>query len=172
MRQMTTQVAEIDNSPSRRQFTLAGLLSYMLAVSVYMSMMASAWASLVACGPLWPIFVTVPTAWCVLWWFYRRWRVPQALRALYMGPAIGGVILLFCLIDIIPVTMAMIRSSQESHLQILADTVLKLFFFMLGWFGVGAAFSLPVATAMLLYWMLWPTTDDVMEENRWRLRDP
>jgi hypothetical protein len=62
MPQMTTQVAEIDNSSSRRQFTLTGLLSFMLAVSVYTSMMATAWASLVACGPPWLIFVTVPAA--------------------------------------------------------------------------------------------------------------
>jgi hypothetical protein len=107
----------------------------------------------------------------VLWWLYRRWRVPQALRVLYMGPAIGGVILLLLgLIDIIPVTMAMIRSSQESHLQILANTFLSLFLFMLGWFGADAAFSLPVATAMLLCWMLWSTKDDVMGENPRQLR--
>jgi len=161
---MTTPTVERNPLRPRRQFTLVGLLSFALALSVYFAMMASVWSVIIACdyGPrrVWPVFATIPTAWCVLWWLYQRWQLPWALRIHYAGPVMGMVILLFGLIDIIPITIARIQSSQESNLTILEDTLQKAALVILGWCGVGVALSLPAATVLLLYLTLWPAPSE------------
>lgn len=80
-----------DSSSGRRQFTLAGWHSFLLAGAVYFALLASA-------GPLfrsasrepkwWPTVATTLTAWSVLWFLYHRWHLRQALIVHFFGPMV------------------------------------------------------------------------------------
>jgi hypothetical protein len=148
---------------SRRQFTLAGMLSFVLAVGVYSSMIASV-RPLIGSDydrqpTMWPVFTTILTAWCVLWWLYRKWRLPQALRVHYTGPAIVMVLLImaspFAILEI-----ASSSSPHDSGLMRLLDVLEVAAGVVLYGCGVSTAVSLPVATVMLLYLMLRPAPSE------------
>lgn len=132
----------------RRQFTLAGLLSFFVGASVYVSMMASVLPLLLSREPASRAFranlVTVPTAWLVLWLLYRRWRLRQAIIVHYAGPVM--VTALFMLFGLIPWFLT--RWPYVPYAGELAgDAVILL---LMGC-GLSAAISLPAAVLMLLY---------------------
>jgi hypothetical protein len=148
----------------RRQFSLAGLLSYMLAASVYFSMIASV-RPLITESPRtpmqWPAVATIPTAWFVLWALYRRWRLPHALRVHYAGPVIVLCILLPAAVVVlagwmIQVVMANPVATVPSFLECSWVAAAGL---LIGG-GLSAAVSLPAATAMLLYLCTRPVAAD------------
>jgi hypothetical protein len=148
----------------RRQYTLAGMLSYMLAVGVYTSMLTTVrpvleWDSRPG-TKIWPIFATVATAWCVLSWLYRKWRLPQARKVHYTGPVI---VLALSLMASPFVIMGAIASSPSRGLSLaaLGEYVQVVAFAMFYACGVSATVSLPAATLMLLYLML-PSAEDEM----------
>jgi hypothetical protein len=142
----------------RRQYTLLGMLSYMIAVAVYSSMMASlrplfAWDEY--SHSMWPVFVTIPTAWCVLWWLYRKWHLPQALRVHYVGPVIALVPIA---IGAFTAVVSLLRPT-DTYLSELGNLMAGGAMITLYACGVSAAVSLPSATVMLLYLMLRPASD-------------
>ena len=145
----------------RRQFSLAGLLSYVLAASVYFSMIASVrpllgeWR-----GPMswWPVAATIPTAWCVLWLLYRQWRLPQALRVHYAGPVIMLCFLLPAAVVVLMIWAAELFSVRDPSLTYCLEFAALS---MLIGCGLSTAVSLPAATLMLLYLCTRPAgTDD------------
>jgi hypothetical protein len=134
----------------RRQFTLAGLLSYMLAASVYFAMIASVRPLLVdEGGPRnwWSAAATVPTAWCVLWVLYRLWRLPQALRVHYAGPV---MVLCFLLLAAAFVLFWWVTQLSISNPSLTACLGFSAGGMLIGC-GLSTAVSLPAATLMLLY---------------------
>jgi hypothetical protein len=78
-----------------RQFTLAGLMSFVVAWSAYFSLLAASVSWLQAdlrrgerqFNP-WLAGVTVALLWVLFRWLYRRWGLRQALRVHYAGPLI------------------------------------------------------------------------------------
>jgi hypothetical protein len=164
---MTMPAARSALSP-RRQFTLAGWLSYMLAAGVYFSMLASippliGWGNKIP--TLWPALATIPTAWCVLWWLYRRWRLPDVMKVHYAGPLIALVVLTIVVaIGICIGIAAVVRSPQDLVQQgpgaVLWTTVGTAGVVLYGC-GMSTLISLPAATLMLLYLMLRPAASDV-----------
>jgi hypothetical protein len=161
---MTTQTNLAFQETPRRQFTLAGLLSFMLGASVYCSMITSviAWVpSSSRPGPVWPVVMTVLTAWCVLRWLYRRWRLPQATRVHLVGPVIVIWFLVIAGFVSLCIGLASVaRTPPESFqavLTVLGDALQFAFFMMLYACGASTAVSLPAATLMLLYLMLQPS---------------
>jgi hypothetical protein len=160
-------------STPRRQFTLAGMLSFVLAVGVYCAMLASLrplfsqdyWEF--GRGTFWPNYTTVPTAWCVLWWLYRRWRLPQAQKVHYTGPVIALVLLAVWLFFAIPIgIVSAIRSPPESYLAIVTDALSVIFVAMLYACGVSTVVSFPAATMMLVYLMVQPPSDPLRPAPR------
>jgi hypothetical protein len=156
---MTTQSDTARKQISRRQFTLAGLLSFMLAVGVYCSM-------LVSLRPLFDrdsdrnksellaILVSIPTTWCILLWLYRRWRLPQARNVHLAGPVIA--ISLMLLVGVIGalVYLAGFCFSIKPRPVEFHSIVQGVFAAMMCACGISAIVSLPAATLMLLYLML------------------
>jgi hypothetical protein len=149
----------------RRQFTLAGLLSFMVAVSVYFSMVTSVWTMIAAnrgTPPVWPAFLAVPITWCVLWWLYRRWRLPQAMRVHCIGPKIAiGVLAIIGFFGVCIGLVSAVKSPWESFFAIPMILLAASWTVVAGvLYGccISAAVSLPAATFMLLYLMLRPTT--------------
>ncbi len=134
----------------RRQFTLAGLLSYMLAASVYFSMFASL-PSLRAVElerqRWWPAAAAVVIAWCVLCVLYRLWRLPQAQRVHFAGPLMA-ICLLWLPALILIGSWAAPSSSSQSPMLLCLETAGAL---LLIGCGLSTAVSLPAATLMLLY---------------------
>lgn len=152
----------------RRQFTLAGWLSFMLAVGVYSSMVSSFRTLLERdLGPknVWPVFATIPTAWCALWWLYRRWRLPQAQRVHTIGPLIAKWILTIGVPASICVAIIYAfrwpPPSFSEALQVALGIAVAWVAFLFYACAVSAAVSLPAATVMLLYLMLRPAADEV-----------
>jgi hypothetical protein len=148
---------------SRRQFTIAGMLSYTLAAALYCSTLASVrplvdWDS--RPRTVWLALTTVLTAWCVLWWLYRRWRLSQAIGVHCAGPAITLVFVAVWLLFTIPIGInSAIRSPPESCLAAVSDTCRGPFVVMICVYGVSTAVSLPVATVVLLCLMLSPVPE-------------
>jgi hypothetical protein len=152
----------------RRQFTLAGMLSFVLAVGVYCSMLTSL-RPLVSRdyleydpGPTWPIFTTVPTAWCVLWWLYRRWRLPQALRVHYAAPVVAlGLIAAGLCAGVCVELVSLAHWPPGSDLTIdrdVGNALSTAIVAMIYACGVSTLVSLPAATIMLVYLMLPPAS--------------
>jgi hypothetical protein len=132
----------------------------MVAVSVYFSMMASVWPRLSwdyeSPRPrVWPIVATILTAWCVLWWLYRRWRLPQAMRVHYAG-LIMATMLVVIASPFTVIEIAMSSPSGRSTLTLLGDALQVGAVVLLGGCGLSTAVSLPAASVMLLYLMLRP----------------
>ena len=80
-----------------RQFTLGGLMSFVVGWSAYCSVIATVWSWLESDFSLdeeyrrpsgWLMGVTVAACWIVLWLLYRRWGLRHALRIHYTGPII------------------------------------------------------------------------------------
>jgi hypothetical protein len=160
----------------RRQFTVAGMLSFMLAVGVYCSMLASLRPLLnrnyldSERATFWPIYATVLTAWCVLWWLYRRWRLPQALRVHYAGPLIAVLLVGIGLCLGILFGLFSIAYSRTNSLSMVlrdAEDILKTAFVaMIYACGISTAVSLPAAAVMLVYLMLLPVSDPLCRTPR------
>jgi hypothetical protein len=76
-----------------RQFTLSGLMSFMIGWSAYFSMIGGL-MRLMGDDRSWRrhewllIVCTVAGCWTVLWFLYRRWGLRHALRVHYAGPII------------------------------------------------------------------------------------
>lgn len=159
----------------RRQFTLAGMLSYGLAVGVYCSMLSSLRPLLsreywdFGRGNIGTIYLTVPTAWCVLWWLYRRWRLSQALRVHLAGPVIAIAILGVGLcLGIVCGLFALALSpwgSPRAGLETAGNAFKAVALGMLYACGISSAVSLPAATVMLLYLMLRPANEGEVERR-------
>jgi hypothetical protein len=162
---MTTPIVEQTPPVPRRQFTLAGMLSYMLAVAVYCSMIA-ALRSLVEreFGPsrVWPVYTTIPTAWCVLWWLYRRWRLPLALKIHQAGPVIALGLLGVGFFVGIGIGIAATIGAPPGYDPAILRNVLEAAYVAMMWAcGASTAVSLPAATLMLLYLMLRPASNEM-----------
>ncbi|MEN6493384.1 MAG: hypothetical protein ABFD16_03755 [Thermoguttaceae bacterium] len=87
---MTSQPSN-GRSDDRRQFTLAGWHSFLLAGAVYFALLASVGPLFSATGrepKWWPTVATTLTAWGVLWFLYYRWRLRQALIVHFFGPMV------------------------------------------------------------------------------------
>jgi hypothetical protein len=142
------------------------MLSFTLAVAVYSSMIASAWPLVhrddweFGRAAIWPTCTTIPTAWCLLWWLYRRWRLPHALRVHRTGPVIalwliaaglcfGVFAAVACLADLPPESPTAIANGAVEGMAVAV-------FVMLYACGISAAVSLPCATLMLLYLTVQP----------------
>jgi hypothetical protein len=160
----------------RRQFTLAGMLSYGLAVGVYCSMLSSLRPLLsreywdFGRSSIGTIYLTVPTAWCVLWWLYRRWRLPQALRVHLAGPVIAIAILGVGLcLGIMFGLFALAQSPRDfsqTGLERVGDIFKVVSDALIYACGISTAVSLPAATLMLLYLMLRPAAPSVANALR------
>jgi hypothetical protein len=161
-------ISSVPSTP-RRQFTLAGMLSFVLAVGMYCSMLTALRPLLsddywdYGQGRIWPIFVTIPTAWCLLWWLYRRWRLPQALRIHYAGPVIAVSLLAIGLCVGLFLELAVLsQSPPDVYSTVIKDgtnAFVVAFVAMVYACGISAAVSLPAATIMLVYLMLQPASD-------------
>lgn len=130
----------------RRQFTLAGLLSFFLAGSVYLSMLASAgpmfqWRSE---RPWWPLLVTTPTAWIILVFLYPRWGVRQALAVHFVGPVLT-------LSFAVPISLLAILFGDHVDGATFCELIGMTGLAALYGCGVSTAVSLPAAVAMLVY---------------------
>ncbi|MCE5268625.1 MAG: hypothetical protein LLG00_12135 [Planctomycetaceae bacterium] len=138
-------------SAPRRQYTLAGLLSYMLAASVYLSMFVSVrplldWESRYG-RSWWPGATSAAVAWLTLWFLYRRWRLPHAQRVHYAGPQIILCLLLLFWLATIGHWLVQLSLRNPPPFECVMGTIAALLFGC----GVSAAVSLPTATIMLLY---------------------
>jgi hypothetical protein len=144
----------------RRQFSLAGLLSFTLATSVYFSMIASVRPLLLAGprGPVswWPAAAAIPTAWCVLWALYKRWRLPHALTVHYSGPVMMLCFLLPAAAVVLMIWITHFSMNDPSATACLGVACAG----MLIACGLSAAVSLPAATLMLLYLCTRPAQPD------------
>jgi hypothetical protein len=156
----TMQNRELLQQTPRRQFSLAGLLSYVLAASVYFAMIASV-RPLLAETPgspgWWPAAATIPTAWCVLWALYRLWRLPQVLSVHYAGPI---MVLCFLLLAAAVVLFMWVTQFSLRNPSLMACLEFAGGGLLIGC-GLSTAASLPAATLMLLYLCTRPVrTDD------------
>ena len=80
-----------------RQFTLAGLMSFVVGWSAYCSVIAATWSWVGSNYWLdeddrrpnrWLMGVTVAGCWVLLWFLYRRWGLRHALKVHCAGPMI------------------------------------------------------------------------------------
>ena len=99
---MTEQISPEPRRP--RQFTLGGLMSFVVGWSVYWSVMAATrpllgssygWDEDYRRPNGWLIGATVAGCWIVLWVLYRRWGLRDALKVHYAGPIIFTPLVLF-----------------------------------------------------------------------------
>ena len=152
VKQMTVRNQGIACQAPRRQFSLAGLLSFVLAASVYFSMIASLRSVLSVRDwerHWWPILVTIPTAWCVLWLLYRRWQLRQAVMVHLSGPIMAlTVVLLFSFVAILESAFTKFPDDSLRALKESLEFTLMAALVGCGW---GTAVSLPAAALMLLY---------------------
>jgi hypothetical protein len=136
-------------------------MTYLLAASVYLAMIASL-------GPLfpshrddslygrnppwWPIPITVAVAWGVLWSLYRRWRLRQALTVHKAGPLIAlALVALATVLGTITFLTSLDPDPRGPVAFVAAMGAL-----LLTGCGVSSLVSLPAATLMLVYLALRP----------------
>jgi hypothetical protein len=85
-----------------RQFGLRGLLSFMLACSLYLALIVVL-RDLYLWGNSWTRYpfpygaaVLIPMVWFAFWWLYRKWGLRHAIIVHVSGPIIFlGLVLLF-----------------------------------------------------------------------------
>ncbi|MGD0901107.1 MAG: hypothetical protein ABR915_25025 [Thermoguttaceae bacterium] len=94
-----------------RQFTLGGLMSFVVGWSAYCSTLAAvrpfvengySWDANYRQANGWAIGTTVAACWIVLWFLYRRWGLRHALRIHYAGPIIFTPLSLLLLFGGVP----------------------------------------------------------------------
>ena len=99
---MTERISPEPRRP--RQFTLGGLMSFVVGWSAYCSVIATTWPLLGSSYGWdqnyrrpngWLIGTTVAVCWIVLWFLYRRWGLRHALKVHYAGPIIFTPLCLF-----------------------------------------------------------------------------
>ena len=134
----------------QQQCTLAGLLSFTAAGSVYFSMIASL-SFLFSVFPeeprWWPVCVTVPTAWYVLWLLYRRWDLREVLRVHYTGPVLALIV------DAAAAFFGLVALATQGlpEARQVMDFLTVVLVVILAGCGLSVAVSLPAATLMLAY---------------------
>ncbi|MGO8690457.1 MAG: hypothetical protein ACLQLG_12615 [Thermoguttaceae bacterium] len=129
---------------SRGQFSLLGLLSFMLAWGLYFSAVAALWAMWRTSHPLpeWLGIVTFFFAWTMLGLLYWSWRVRYVLIVHCFGPIVAAVYFL------LPMLAAFRYAPSGWHV---AGAILWITSVIcLGSLTV----SLPVASLVLLYQVL------------------
>jgi hypothetical protein len=123
------------------QFSLLGLLSFMLAWCIYFSTLATFVVTVTGLRPLpwrWLIPLTACVAWVALALLYRSWRLRRALAIHYKLPI--AFLIMFFLLD-----GAEIIHSRSGWATVHA--VVIMMFLAILW---GVLVSLPIATLMLL----------------------
>jgi len=131
----------------RRQITLAGLMSLMLASSAYFAMIAAIRAGFGPRGAFWPIPVAVIIAWCLLWQVYRWWGLRQALVVHLAGPVMAlGLTAVIASVG----AMAMVADFPPRVPPLFEFVQVALALVLVGG-AISSAVSLPAAVLMMLY---------------------
>ena len=140
---------------ARLQFSIAGLLSYFIGMAVYFAMWSTWWSWMQPPyrenRSLAMLLITVLTAWAVLQWLYRTWRLPQAETVHFAGPYI---VLAAC--GIIGAIGLIVLPFQHHTSEPVAGFLAGALIALVASCGVSAAVSFPAATAMLLYLCMRP----------------
>jgi hypothetical protein len=164
---MTEQIPPEPRRP--RQFTLAGLMSFVAGWSAYCSVIAAArsWGGSNYSGDeryrrpnSWLMGVTVATCWAVLWFLYRRWGLRHALKVHYAGPIIFmslSVLLGFVVLG------AALGHSGAADLSILLVFLVPLLAALYGCF-ISILIGFPIAVIMLFY--VRPSGQSAKEASR------
>jgi hypothetical protein len=128
------------------QFTLGGLMSFVVGWSAYFSVIGMGCRFLADLSPedgallpsdAWSMGATTAGCWIVLWLLYRSWGLRQALRIHYAGPMIFAPLSL----------LIMILSRGPGLEPIVAVPLAGVLYVCL----VSILFGFPIATIMLFF---------------------
>ncbi len=148
---MTEQLSPEPRRP--RQFTLGGMMSFVVGWSAYCSVIAAACSWVGSDYPRdedyrqpngWLMGVTVTGCWVVLWFLYRRWGLRHGLKVHYAGPLIFTV--LAVLLGVVGVLGSLGDGRAIDPLMLLAPLLGALY----GCF-ISTLIGFPVAVIMLFY---------------------
>jgi hypothetical protein len=147
---MTTRTNTLDRQPPRRRFTPAGFISFLLAVAAYSFLVVTLSRPLTTpCvereDVAWPVIAMIPVTWCLLWWLYQRWRLPNALWVHFAGLIAG-------MLSLVASVILGLLPFRFTDIPTVAFVVMLLACLM------STAASLPAATLMLLYLMFRPSS--------------
>lgn len=143
-----------------RQFGMRGLLSFMLACSLYLALIV-ALRDLFRWGDPWSRYpfpiaaaAVIPVVWFALWWLYWRWGLRHAIIVHAAGPILfGGFVIVASLFAVLVILNdALAHGTQlRPDLDELRDfgnlVVLSLYYGC----TVSTLVSFPAAIVMLLY---------------------
>jgi len=128
-----------------RQFSLAGLLSFVLACAIYFGLLSTTAAVLgeryftIYASP-WRLFGTVVISWAALFALYRCWKLKGAVTIHYTGPITCGIVALAAL------AICLLTDARE-------PIGVFLVVLMYGPF-ISVLFGFPVVVVMLIYRLL------------------
>jgi len=161
---MTRHATDLSSYGSWDQFDLRNLFLFILGCGVYFALIVALWemfeTSLIdPYGPSPPLnslmnILTIPAAWVVLWFLYRKWGLRHALIIHYSGPVLFiGCVLLMGFVAAGASFAAALVSATESGL---SQTDVRNFLRIVaiaGFWGciLGSLVSFPAAILMLLY---------------------
>ena len=90
---------EVSRQYAPRQFSLAGLLSFVLACGLYFGLLTVSFGSPGGLADIdrvfpWRLIWTIVISWGGLWALYRYWKLKAALAIHYTGPMACGILAL------------------------------------------------------------------------------
>jgi hypothetical protein len=138
---------EVPRQYAPRQFSLAGLLSFVLACAFYFGLLRETVTSLGEPGNTirtspWQLIATIVISWGGLLALYRCWKLNAALVIHYTGPVACGLLAL----------MFLAVSLSPAHTML--ESIQAFFYVLLYGPFISVLFGFPVVVVMLIYRVL------------------